>query len=66
MGSEFTILLCFTLYSRANSKYKPPGGLIFRVGGFNGGFFALQFWGAYSLEGLIHGGAYFGILRYII
>ena len=22
-------LLCFTLYSRANSKYKPPGGLIF-------------------------------------
>ena len=23
------VLLCFTLYSRANSKYKPPGGLIF-------------------------------------
>ena len=23
-------LLCFALYSRANSKYKPPGGLIFR------------------------------------
>jgi len=22
-------LLCFTLYSRANSKYLPPGGLIF-------------------------------------
>ena len=22
-------LLCFTLYSRANSKYKPSGGLIF-------------------------------------
>ena len=22
-------LLCFTLYLRANSKYKPPGGLIF-------------------------------------
>ena len=22
-------LLCFTLYSRANSMYKPPGGLIF-------------------------------------
>ena len=21
--------LCFTLYARANSKYKPPGGLIF-------------------------------------
>ena len=22
-------LLCFILYSRVNSKYKPPGGLIF-------------------------------------
>ena len=46
-------LLCFTLYSRANSKYKPPWGLIF------GGFFALRFWGAYIWGGLIHGGAYF-------
>ena len=24
------VLLCFTLYSRANSRYKPAGGLIFR------------------------------------
>ena len=24
---KFTILFCFTLYSRANSKYKHPGGL---------------------------------------
>ena len=54
MGRKFTILLCFTLYSRSNSKYKPLGGLIFVVGGFNAGFFVLQFWG-----GLIHGGAYF-------
>ena len=28
-------------------------------GQFNGGFFALPVWGAYILEGLIHGGAYF-------
>ena len=28
---KFTILLCSTLYSRANSKHKPPGGLI--IGG---------------------------------
>ena len=26
---KFTVLLCFTLYLRAISKYKPPGGLIF-------------------------------------
>ena len=29
VGRKFTILLCFTLYSRGNSKYKPPGLLIF-------------------------------------
>ena len=29
-GKEiYHFLLRFTLYSRANSKYKPPGGLIF-------------------------------------
>ena len=39
-------LLCFTLYSRANSKYKPSGG-VYSEGRFNGGFFALRFWGAY-------------------
>ena len=39
-------LLCFTLYLRVNSKYKPPGGL-YSERRFNGGFFALWFWGAY-------------------
>ena len=33
-------LLGFTLYLRAISKYKPPGGL-YLEGRFNGGFFAL-------------------------
>ena len=61
MGRKFTILLCFTLYSRSNSKNKPLGGLIFVVGGFNGGFFALQFCGGLYMEGLI-----FGIVRYVI
>ena len=29
-GKEiYHFLLCFTLYSRANSEYKPPEGLIF-------------------------------------
>ena len=45
-------MLCFTLYLRAISKYKPPGGL-YLEDRFNGGFFAYEF------ERLIHGGAYF-------
>ena len=46
-------MLCFTLYSRANSKYKPPGGLLFGGGGdLTEGFLR------YDLEGLIFGGAY--------
>ena len=49
--------LCFTLYSRANSKYKPPGGLIF------GGVIyrrdlGVTILGGLYLEGLIHGGAF--------
>ena len=28
-GRKFTDFLCFALYLRAISKYKPPGGLIF-------------------------------------
>ena len=43
--------LCFTLYSRANSKYKPSGGL-YSEGRFNRGFFRYEF------GGLIFGGAY--------
>ena len=46
-------LLCFTLYSRANSKYKPPGGAYIRRGDLTEGFLRHDFgW-------LIHGGAYF-------
>ena len=44
-------LLCFTLYLRAISKHKPPGGL-YLEGRFNGGFFALPVWGAYTWRGL--------------
>ena len=50
-------LLCFTLYSRANSKYKPSGG-VYSEGRFNGGFFCVTSLGGLYLEGLI-----FGILR---
>ena len=52
-GKKFTDFLCFTLYLRAISKYKPPrGGGLYLEGRFNGGFFALRVWG------LIFGGAY--------
>ena len=57
VGRKFTILLCFTLYARANSKYKPLEGLIFRVGDLTEGFCVTVLGGLY-LEGLIHGGAY--------
>ena len=56
VGKKFTVLLCFTLYLSAISKYKPPVGLY-----FNGGYSCIlcyDFGGLY-LEGLIHGGAYF-------
>ena len=45
-------LLCFTLYSRANSKYKPPKGLILGGGDLTEGFLH------YDFGGLIFGGAY--------
>ena len=56
-------LLCFTLYLRAISKYKPPGGL-YLEGRFNGGFFALRVSGAYISKGLYMEGLIFGLLRY--
>ena len=61
LGKKFTVFLCFTLYLRAISKYKPPGGggggagaYIWR-GDFTEGFLRYEFWG------LI-----FGILRYLL
>ena len=56
-------LLCLTLYSRANSKYKPPGGL-YSEGRLNGGFFTLRFWGAYIWRDLYMEGLIFRMLRY--
>ena len=44
-------LLCFTLYARANSKYKPPGAYIWR-GDLMKGFLC------YDFGGLLFGGAY--------
>ena len=57
MEGNLPFLPCFTLYLRAISKYKPPGGL-YLEGRFNGGGCVTSLGGFY-LEGLI-----FGILRY--
>ena len=54
LEGNLLFLLCFTLYLRAISKYKRPGG-------FNERFFALQVWGAYIWRGLYMEGLIFGI-----
>ena len=56
-------MLCFTLYLRVISKYKPPGGL-YLEGRINGGFFCVTSLGAYIYRGLYMEGLIFGILRY--
>ena len=60
MEGNLPFLLCFTLYLRAISKYKPPGGL-YLEGRFNGGCFALPVWGAYIWRGLFS--EFYGILH---
>ena len=57
VGSKFTVSLCFTLYLRAISKYKPRGAYIWR-GDLTEGFLRYRFGGLF-LKGLIHGRAYF-------
>ena len=52
-GRNLPFLLCFTLYLRAISKYKPLGGAYIWRGDLTEGFLRYEFWG------LIHGGAYF-------
>ena len=60
LGRKFTVFLCFTLYLTEISKYEPPpGGLIFG-GAIYRRVFCVTSLGGLNLEGLIHGGAYFG------
>ena len=59
MEGNLPFLVCFNLYLRAISKYKPSGGL-YLEGRFNGGFFCVMSSRGSYLEGLI-----FGILRYV-
>ena len=50
-GSKFTVFAFFTSYLRAIFQVQAPGGL-YLEGRFNGGFFALPVWGAYTWKGL--------------
>ena len=59
VGGNLPFLVCFTLYLRAISKYKPPVGACIWRGDLTEGFLHYEFRGALYLEGLI-----FGILRY--
>ena len=66
LGRKFTVFRCFTLYLRAISKYKTPGGFYLEER-FNGGFYALRVWsvwGACIWRGLCMEELIFGILRY--
>ena len=46
VGRKLPFLLCFTLYLKVISKYKPPGGLIF------GGAIYRRFFLSYDFGGL--------------
>ena len=48
VGSKFTVFACFTLHLRAYIFVN----ILYFVGRFNGGFFALRVWGAYIWRGL--------------
>ena len=52
------VLLC--IRGQIPSTNPPEGGL-YSEGAFNGGFFALQFWGAYIWRGLFS--EFYGILQ---
>ena len=52
-----TIFALIYFVFEGNFQEQAPGGLC-SEGWFNGRFFVLRVWGAYILEGLIHGGAY--------
>ena len=61
LGKKFTVFLCFTLYLRAISKYKPPGGGGGERGLIFGGAILRRVFLCYEFWGLI-----FGILQYLL
>ena len=52
VGSKFTILALFYFVFKGNFPSTSPRGGLYLEGRFNGGFFALPVWGAYTWRGL--------------
>ena len=63
LEGNLPFLLCFTLYLRGISEYKPPGAYIWR-GDLTDGFLRYKFGGLIFWRGLYMEGRIFGILRY--
>ena len=51
VGGKFTVFALFYFVFEGNFQVEAPGGL-YLGGRFNGGFFALRVWGAYTWRGL--------------
>ena len=62
MGRIFNIFALFYFVFEGKFQVQVPGGL-YSEGRFNGGFFALRFWGASIWRGLYMEGLIFRILR---
>ena len=62
-GKEITIFALFYFVFEGKFQVQVPPGGLYSEGRFNGGFFALRFWGAYIWRGLYMEGLVFGILR---
>ena len=66
MGQKFTIFALFYFVFEGKFQVQAPRGVLYLEGRFNGGFFALRFWGALFGRDLYMEGLIFGILRYLI
>ena len=60
VGRKFTVFVLFYFVFEGNFPSTNPGGAYIRKGDLTDGFLYYRF------EGLIHAGAYFGILRYFL
>ena len=60
VGWKFTVFALFCYVFEGNFQVQAPRGLIYIKGRFNEGFFCVTSLRGLYLEGLIHGGAYFG------
>ena len=54
VGRKFTVFALFYFVFEGNFQVQAPGGLYFE-GRFNGGFFTLRVWRAYTWRGLFSG-----------